>query len=40
MPGAFPFFWRNDMRTAAIGDMLGDPGALDEIGSAATIFTL
>ena len=25
---------------AAIGDMLGDPGALDEMGSAATIFRL
>ena len=28
------------IRTAAIGDMLGDPGALDEMGSAATIFRL
>ena len=28
------------IRSAAIGDMLGDPGALDEMGSAATIFRL
>lgn len=28
------------IRTAAIGDMLGDPGALDEMGSAATVFRL
>lgn len=28
------------IRAAAIGDMLGDPGALDEMGSAATIFRL
>lgn len=28
------------IRNAAIGDMLGDPGALDEMGSAATIFRL
>ena len=28
------------IRAAAIGDMLGDPGALDEMGPAATIFRL
>ena len=28
------------IRVAAIGDMLGDPGALDEMGAAATIFRL
>ena len=28
------------IRSAAIGDMLGDPGALDEMGSAATVFRL
>lgn len=28
------------IRAAAIGDMLGDPGALDEMGAAATIFRL
>lgn len=28
------------IRTAAIGDMLGDSKALDEMGSAATIFRL
>lgn len=28
------------IRAAAVGDMLGDPGALDEMGSAATIFRL
>lgn len=28
------------IRTAAIGDMLGDPGALDGMGPAATIFRL
>ena len=28
------------IRTAAIGDMLGDPGALDKLGPAATIFRL
>lgn len=28
------------IRSAAIGDMLGEPGALDEMGSAATIFRL
>ena len=28
------------IRTAAIGDMLGDPGALDKMGSAATVFRL
>ena len=28
------------IRTAAIGDMLGDPGALDEMGPAVTIFRL
>lgn len=28
------------IRSAAIGDMIGDPGALDEMGSAATIFRL
>ena len=28
------------IRAAAIGDMLGDPGALDEMGSAATVFRL
>lgn len=28
------------IRSAAIGDMLGDPGALDGMGPAATIFRL
>ena len=28
------------IRAAAIGDMLGDPGALDEMGPAVTIFRL
>lgn len=28
------------IRAAAIGDMLGDPGALDKMGPAATIFRL
>ena len=28
------------IRTAAIGDMLGDPGALDKLGPAATVFRL
>ena len=28
------------IRAAAIGDMLGDPGALDKLGPAATIFRL
>lgn len=28
------------IRAAAVGDMLGDPGALDEIGLAATVFRL
>ena len=28
------------IRAAAVGDMLGDPGALDEMASAATIFRL
>lgn len=28
------------IRTAAIGDMLGDPGALDKLGPAATVFML
>ncbi|WP_302440465.1 hypothetical protein [Bilophila wadsworthia] len=28
------------IRSAAIGDILGDPGALDEMGSAATVFRL
>lgn len=28
------------IRSAAIGDMLGDPGALDEMWSAATVFRL
>ena len=28
------------IRSAAIGDMLGDPGALDKMGPAATVFRL
>lgn len=28
------------IRTAAIGDMLGDPGELDKLGPAATVFRL
>lgn len=28
------------IRTAAIGDMLGDPGELDKMGPAATVFRL
>lgn len=28
------------IRTAAVGDMLGDPGALDEMGPSAIIFRL
>lgn len=28
------------IRSAAIGDMLGDPGALDKLGPAATVFRL
>lgn len=28
------------IRAAAIGDMLGDPGALDKMGPAATVFRL
>lgn len=28
------------IRSAAIGDMLGDPGELDKMGPAATVFRL
>jgi len=28
------------IRSAAVGDMLGDPGALDEMGPAAMVFRL
>lgn len=28
------------IRSAAVGDMLGDPGALDKMGPAATVFRL